>query len=82
MRLGDFILLNENDKRSGILHEGILVAKRTTAKEFIFLFQLATFYAEIHCSLADKSVIEYRAFKNTDELAPYLVSIPIDELLQ
>lgn len=81
MRLGDFILLNETDKRSRILHEGVLIAKRTTASEFIFLFQLTTFYAEIYCSLADKSVTEFRAFKNTNELSPYLVTIPIDGLL-
>ena len=81
MKLSDFILINEDEKKNILLNQGTLVAKRTNYECFIFLFQLDTFYVEIYCNLETKKVQEYRAFEGTKPLTPYLESIPIEDLL-
>jgi hypothetical protein len=81
MKLSEFILLNEDEKRVVVLHVGVLVAKRTSDGCCVFLFQLGSFYVEVFCNLADKAVQEYRAYTEVDQLTPYLDSIELDGLL-
>ena len=81
MRLSDFILLKEEEKKLVVLHEGVLVAKRSDYHYMVFLFQLESFYVETYCNVQNKAVEEYRAFGNTKSLTPYLESIPIADLL-
>ena len=40
MKLSDFILLTAEEKNTIVLHNGMLIGKRTDANQFIFLFQL------------------------------------------
>ena len=81
MKLSDFILLNKEEKNATVLHAGILIGKRVKNGNFVFLFQLDTFYVEMYCNIENKSVQEYRIFKETNQLAPYLESIVLDDLL-
>lgn len=81
MKLSDFILLTEREKKTIVLHGGILIAKRREDNNLIFLFQLDKFYVEVYCSLENKAVKEYRAFYQLALLNPYLESIHIDGLL-
>lgn len=81
MKLSDFILLKEDQKRLIVLHAGVLVAKRSCEGCCVFLFQLDNFYVEVYCRLADKAVREYRTYTEVDQLTPYLNSIPLDGLL-
>jgi hypothetical protein len=81
MRLSDFVLLSEENKKSTLLHEGMLVAKRKQSGNLIFLFQVDAFYVELYGNMATKRVDEYKAFYNTEALHPYLDSIPLDGLL-
>jgi hypothetical protein len=81
MKLSDFILLNEDQKRLIVLHSGVLVAKRANEDYFVFLFQLGDFYVEVYCSLLDKKVQEYRAYTEVGQLTPYLNSIQLDGLI-
>jgi hypothetical protein len=81
MRLSEFILLNEDEKKSTVLHEGVLLAKRSSFESMVFLFQLGSYYVEAYCNPANKAIEEYRMFENTDILTPYLEAIPIDSLL-
>ena len=81
MRLSEFILLNENEKKSTVLHQGVCLAKRTGIDSIVFLFQLGNYYVEAYCNPGDKAINEYRMFDNTDVLQPYLEGIPIDNLL-
>jgi hypothetical protein len=74
MRLSEFILLNEDEKKSTVLHQGVCLAK-------IFLFQLGSYYVEAYCNPDNKAIEEYRMFENIDVLQPYLEAIPIDKLL-
>jgi len=81
MRLSEFILLNEDEKKSTVLHQGVLLAKRSSFESMVFLFQLGSYYVEAYCNPANKAIEEYRMFENTDILTPYLEAIPIDNLL-
>jgi hypothetical protein len=81
MILSDFILLSEEEKKTIMLHEGILVAKRTNPGFMIFLFQLQAFYVEVFCDLVTKKTREFRVFNRTNQLDPYLDSIPIPDLI-
>ena len=82
MRLSEFILLGEEEKKGTVLHEGILLAKRETEDYKVFLFGLDAYYLEMYCNRKSKNVDEYRVFDNTRLLSPYLHSIPLDDLLR
>lgn len=82
MELSDFIVLNGEEKKLLVLHEGVLIGKRKEPELMIFLFQLDKFYVETFCSTETKDVTEYRAFAHTKLLQPYLENIAIDELFR
>ena len=81
MRLSEFILLNEDEKKMTVLHQGVLLAKRSSFESMVFLFQLGSYYVEAYCNPGNKAIEEYLMFENIDVLKPYLEAIPIDKLL-
>lgn len=81
MKLSDFILLNGDQKKMTVLHEGVLIGKRKTFHSMVFLFHLDNYYVETYCNPENKEVEEFRVFGNSALLNPYLDSIPIDSLL-
>jgi len=81
MKLSDFILLSEDQKKMTVLHQGVLVAKRNSFDCMVFLFQLESYYVETYCNRKHKNIQEFRVFDNTRQLRPYLETIPIDDLL-
>jgi len=81
MRLSEFILLNEQEKKSTVLHRGVLLGKRSSFESMVFLFQLGSYYVEAYCNPDNKAIEEYWMFDNIDFLTPYLESIPLDNLL-
>jgi hypothetical protein len=81
MRLSDFILLDEDEKKKTVLHKGVLIAKRDSFDSMVFLFQMGSYYVEAFCNPANKAIEEYRVFDNISLLNPYLETIPIDGLL-
>lgn len=81
MRLSEFILLNEDEKKSIVLHQGVLLAKRSNFDSMVFLFQLGSYYVEAYCNPVNKAIEEYRMFDNIDALKPYLDSIPLENLI-
>jgi hypothetical protein len=81
MRLSEFILLNEDEKKSTVLHQGVALAKRSNFDSIVFLFQLGSYYVEAYCNPVNKAIEEYRMFDNIDVLQPYLDAIPLDNLL-
>jgi hypothetical protein len=82
MKLSDFILLNEGEKKLVMLHEGVLIGKRKKQGYIFFLFQLDGFYVETFGNTQTKNIIEYRMFERTELLHPYLETIAIDDLLR
>jgi hypothetical protein len=81
MKLSDFILLNENEKKLAVLHQGVLIAKRNSYNYMVFLFQLNGYYVETFCNAQNKAIEEFRIFGNTQLLRPYLEAMPIEDLL-
>jgi hypothetical protein len=81
MKLSDFILLNEEEKKLIVLHEGVLIGKRKKPDRIVFLFQLNGFYVETFGDTQTKDIVEFRMFEHTKLLHPYLEAIVIDDLL-
>ena len=81
MKLSDFILLNVDEKKCILLHDGVLIGKRTMEDNIVFLFQLENYYVESYCSTESRSVEEYRAFTDVKPLHPYIEAISLDDLL-
>jgi len=81
MKLSDFILLDVEQKTSTLMHEGILVGKRSAADQLVFLFQLEDFYVESYCNMKEKLINEFQIFTSSSLLHPYLDAISLDDLL-
>ena len=81
MKLSDFILLNEEQKKGTLLHEGVLIGKRNLGDYLIFLFQFPNYYVESYCNCENKSIMEFRAFTHLEPLYPYLDAISLGDLL-
>jgi hypothetical protein len=50
MKLSEFIVLPQDEKRFTVLHEGVPIAQRLLDEQMVFLFQLPHFYVETYCS--------------------------------
>jgi hypothetical protein len=81
MTLTDFILLDEAQKQKALLHEGVLIGKRSDESYFMFLFQLPGYYVEAICNREAKKPEEYRLFQDMHLLQPYLDQISLQGLL-
>ena len=81
MKLSEFIVLSQEEKRFTVLHEGVPIAKREFYNYMVFLFQLPDYYVETYCCQQTKEIQEFRAFYKAEHLTPYLEAIPIDHLL-
>jgi hypothetical protein len=81
MKLSEFILLNEMDKKCAVMNNAVALAKSTYPDLIIFLFQLEDFYVETYCNTADKTIQEYRVLPDTNAIKHYLEAIPIQDLL-
>jgi len=81
MKLSDFILLSEEEKKQAVLNEGVLISKRKVPASVIFLFQVQNFYVEACFNPHSKDIEEFRMFAQTSLLDPYLDSICLDGLL-
>lgn len=68
MRLSEFMVLPQEQKRSTVVKEGIPVAKKESPEEMHFLFQLPGFYVETRFSKHSKEIREYRMFHHSPEL--------------
>ena len=81
MKLSEFILLNEEDKKCTLMKSAVALARRTCPDVIIFLFQLEDYYIETYCNIADKTIEEYRILPDTNAISHYLEEIPIDDLI-
>lgn len=81
MKLSEFIVLDEADKKRSVMNKGVLLAKVTNPDSIIFLFQLEDYYIETYCNVENKTIEEYRVLPGINALRPYLEAISIDDLL-
>jgi hypothetical protein len=81
MKLSEFILLNEEEKKCAVMTHAVALAQRICPDIIIFLFQLDSFYIEAYCNKASKAIEEYRVLPDANSISHYLDAIPIDDLL-
>ncbi|HUC83379.1 MAG TPA: hypothetical protein VMR70_20880 [Flavisolibacter sp.] len=81
MKLSDFILLSEQEKRHAVLNQGVLIAKRKTASQTTFLFGVESFYVEACFDSVNKHIEEFRMFDSARLPQLYLDQIGLDDLL-
>jgi hypothetical protein len=81
MKLSEFILLNEVEKKHAVMTHAVALAQRTYPDLVIFLFQLENYYIETYCNVADKTIEEYRILPDINAISHYLEAISIDKLL-
>ena len=81
MKLSDFILLSEKEKRHAVLQQGVLIAKRQTASTVAFLFGVESFYVEACFNAVNKDIEEFRMFDSARPPQLYLDAISLDDLL-
>jgi hypothetical protein len=81
MKLSEFILLSEGEKKWLVMHRAALLAKRTYPDLIVFLFQLDDYYVEVYCNMPGKAIDEYRVLPDTNAIRHYLDAIAIDELI-
>jgi hypothetical protein len=81
MKLSEFILLNEVEKKSAVMNNAVALARRSYPDVTVFLFQLDDYYIETYCNVANKTIEEYRVLPDTNAIGHYLEAIPIDDLL-
>ena len=81
MKLSEFILLDERDKKCALMNKAIALAQRTYPDTIIFLFQLDHYYIETYCNKTSKTIEEYRVLPDTNAIGHYLEAIPIDDLM-
>jgi hypothetical protein len=82
MKLSEFMLLTQEEKRSTVLQEGVPIAKMEILNYMVFLFQLPNYYVEAYCCQESKEIREYRVFHKAEHLTPYLEAIPLEQLLK
>jgi hypothetical protein len=78
MKLSEFIVLTQEEKRAAVLQQGVALTQRNFLNYMVFLFQLPDFYVETYCCRESKEIREYRAYHNPEHLLPYLQVISMD----
>jgi hypothetical protein len=54
MKLSDFTLLSDYEKKGTLLHRGVLLAKREAVGCKVFLFDMNDYYVEMFCNMRSK----------------------------
>jgi len=81
MKLSEFIVLNEAEKKHAVMNYAVPLASRTFPGFVIFLFQLGDYYVEAYCNDRNKAIEEYCVLPGVDAIGHYLQAITIDGLL-
>jgi hypothetical protein len=80
MTLHEFKALDDLQKATALVDDGVLLGRRDLLFYLIFLYQVEGFYVEVLYSIKSKKVYKFRAFENLELLEPYLSKIDISEL--
>lgn len=81
MKLSEFIVLNEAEKKHAVMNYAVALATRTSPGFIIFLFQLDSYYVEAYCNVGNKTIDEYCVLTGVNAIGHYLQGISIDGLV-
>ncbi len=59
---------------------GVRLAERSDQQVFVELYQIDSFYAEVHYQQSDNEIIKIVSFQDIDYLEPYISTISLKEL--
>lgn len=82
MILDFFNTLPKKAQQEVILSQGSFLAERTDGPFRIMLYQLESFYVEVHFFNLYNKVAFFSAFDSTEALEPYLDTIDVSGVLQ
>lgn len=77
MTLYQFNTLDEIEQAEAILEHGVVLGNRTDGEYNDILYQLGSFYVEIHYHMERNQIKGARMFANPDHLQPYLEQMTI-----
>ncbi|HUQ97155.1 MAG TPA: hypothetical protein VM010_05790 [Chitinophagaceae bacterium] len=82
MELDFFNALSKKAQQEMLLAQGTFLAERKDGPFRIMLYQLESFYVEVHFFNLYNKVAFFSAFETLDALEPYLETIDVTEMLQ
>ena len=80
MTLSKFESLLINDQYSAVWEYGVHVGERIEEDHKLILYQIFSFYVEIHYSVEDNNITTLQSFSNVKCLDAYLTSINISNI--
>lgn len=81
MTLYFFQLLPEQEQIAVLYELGVFIGKRKEAFSIILLYQLESFYVEVHYRKYRSHVKKLHCFDSTELLDPYLEQIDVENLV-
>ena len=81
MLLHQFKYEEKSKKKELLFQNGIYLASRFIKGVQILLYQINSFYVEVHVDVEEEEIGYMRAFTSTDDLKPYLDNIDVSDLL-
>lgn len=81
MTLFEFQLLSEGEQITALYQQGAYIGKRKEEKRTVLLYQLESFYVEVHYRSYRRYVYKIRCSGSTSILDPYLEQIDVEYLV-
>jgi len=82
MKLYDFSLLTDYEKKQIIYEQGTYIGKRKINGQTLVAYQVEDFYVEISFTVYRKHISRISCFHSTTRLEPYLMQMDIEELIK
>lgn len=79
MKLQEFNRLNEIQKIQTLRDFGVLLEERLEKEDQILVYQMHSFYTEVHYQKGYRVLKELRCFTNSDHLFPYVGKFPVND---
>lgn len=81
MTLYHFNFLDEAEKANVVWTKGVQVGERSDAFHHIDLYQVDSFYVEVHHHTHFNVITRFKSFTSLKKLEPYLEEISLDGLV-
>jgi hypothetical protein len=80
MTIKEFNQQSDIQQANALRADGVLLAKRMIMGIKVYLYQIGNFYVEVYFNSMHNMIQGLRSFENTNELDPYLCSMPLPDL--
>ena len=80
MTLYEYNMLEKDEQHSTVWENGTHISERIEGPHKLILYQIFSFYVELHYSIEDNKLTKLRSFSSVKCLDPYLPYIDISNL--